>query len=284
MAPEPPVLVIGATGKVGGSAVAALLGAGRPVRALTRRPEQAGLPEGAEIVAGGPESPQALAAAFDGVPVALVVLAGDVPAQAANVAAAAATAGTRRLAFVSSIAVTHPVDHPNRSKHRQAEQAFLGGPVPTVFLRPGPFHSNALWWAGSIRDEGRAVSLLANYPVATIDPADVAAAGLAALGPEREPQEAYALTGPEAQTPERQVAILAELLGTAIEFEAPGEAAATELYGQMTGKPETAAANVHALHDPASPWTRPTDSVLRLTGSAPREFRAWAELNLDRFR
>ena len=39
-----PVLVTGATGRVGRVVVARLLGAGVPVRALTRRPAAAGLP------------------------------------------------------------------------------------------------------------------------------------------------------------------------------------------------------------------------------------------------
>jgi nucleoside-diphosphate-sugar epimerase len=39
-----PVLVMGATGRVGRAVVAELLGAGVPVRALTRRPATAELP------------------------------------------------------------------------------------------------------------------------------------------------------------------------------------------------------------------------------------------------
>src|SRR4030081_518241 len=46
------VLVTGATGRVGRLVVDELLRAGVAVRALTRRPEQAALPAGAEVVAG----------------------------------------------------------------------------------------------------------------------------------------------------------------------------------------------------------------------------------------
>ena len=56
-----PVLVTGATGRIGRAVIAELLGAGVPVRALTRRPATAALPAMAEVVAGdyvltGPES------------------------------------------------------------------------------------------------------------------------------------------------------------------------------------------------------------------------------------
>ena len=47
-----PVLVTGATGRVGRIVVAQLLGAGVPVRALTRRPAAAELPAAVEVVSG----------------------------------------------------------------------------------------------------------------------------------------------------------------------------------------------------------------------------------------
>src|SRR5437899_2214585 len=63
----PPVLVTGATGRVGRAVVARLLDAGVPVRALTRRPAQAGLPPAVEVVAGDLTVPESLDAALQGV-------------------------------------------------------------------------------------------------------------------------------------------------------------------------------------------------------------------------
>jgi uncharacterized protein YbjT (DUF2867 family) len=54
------VLVTGATGRVGRLVVDELLRAGVPVRALTRRPEQAALPAGVEVVAGDLTTPASL--------------------------------------------------------------------------------------------------------------------------------------------------------------------------------------------------------------------------------
>src|SRR4030095_7981856 len=57
-----PVLVTGATARVGRLVVDKLLGAGVPVRALTRRPAAAGLPAAREAVAGGRPGAASLAA------------------------------------------------------------------------------------------------------------------------------------------------------------------------------------------------------------------------------
>ena len=62
-----PVLVMGATGRVGRAVVAHLLDAGVPVRALTRRPATAGLPATVEVVAGDLTVPESLDAALQGV-------------------------------------------------------------------------------------------------------------------------------------------------------------------------------------------------------------------------
>jgi uncharacterized protein YbjT (DUF2867 family) len=62
-----PVLVTGATGRVGRAVVDQLLGAGVPVRALTRRPATAGLPATVEVVGGDLTVPESLDAALQGV-------------------------------------------------------------------------------------------------------------------------------------------------------------------------------------------------------------------------
>src|SRR6476646_4004109 len=62
-----PVLVTGATGRVGRLVVNELLAAGVPVRALTRRPDTAALPAAVEVVAGDLIAPESLNAALQGV-------------------------------------------------------------------------------------------------------------------------------------------------------------------------------------------------------------------------
>ena len=62
-----PVLVTGATGRVGRVVVDELLDEGVPVRALTRRPEAARLPAAIEVVSGDLTVPESLDAALQGV-------------------------------------------------------------------------------------------------------------------------------------------------------------------------------------------------------------------------
>ena len=58
-----PVLVTGATGSIGRAVIAALLDAGVPVRALTRRPAAAELPAAVDLVSGDLTVPESLDAA-----------------------------------------------------------------------------------------------------------------------------------------------------------------------------------------------------------------------------
>src|SRR5690606_39287462 len=60
-------LITGATGSVGRHVVDELVRAGAPVRALTRDPAAADLPEGAQIVRGDLTRPETLAPALRGV-------------------------------------------------------------------------------------------------------------------------------------------------------------------------------------------------------------------------
>src|SRR3981081_3729246 len=102
-----PVLVTGATGRVGRAVVAELLGAGVPVRALTRNPATAALPAIAEVVAGDFTEPPSLDTPLQGA-------RRGVPLWCAPPAAAAAVverlaSESRRVVLLSS---PHQTPHP----------------------------------------------------------------------------------------------------------------------------------------------------------------------------
>src|SRR3954452_23473554 len=100
------ILVTGATGHGGGKQVRRLAAAGEPVRAMTRRPAGARLPEGVEAVDGDADEPASLDAAFAGASGAFLMSAqhvGTAPGPTHDLALteAAAKAGVRRLVKLS---------------------------------------------------------------------------------------------------------------------------------------------------------------------------------------
>ena len=152
-----PVLVIGATGRVGRCVVAELLDAGVPVRALTRRPAAAALPAAVDVVSGDLTVPESLDAALHGVSAVLLVWTAA-PATVPTVVERLAT-HARRIVFLSSPHRTpHPFfqqPNPIALLHADIERLIAAAGVASTIIRPGIFAANALpWWAASIRDGG----------------------------------------------------------------------------------------------------------------------------------
>ncbi|MFE5516057.1 NAD(P)H-binding protein [Streptomyces sp. NPDC056529] len=277
------ILVTGATGKVGREAVEQLVALGREVRALSRRPEEAGLPEGVEVVAGSPADADSLAVALKGVDAALVVLSGDVAGEARAFAAAAAEAGLGRVVLLSSGSVLHPLAHGIAEEHRAAEEAIRGIGAEWTFLRPGPFHANTSWWVRTVREEGRVRDWIGNNPGAPIDEYDISSAAVVALTRPGHEGEAYLLTGPEVLTSEEQARILGEALGRELEFSVAPQGEVVDVFAGITGDREAAVTNVAALHSPEVPWSRVSPAVRELTGRDPRPYREWAAANAPLF-
>jgi uncharacterized protein YbjT (DUF2867 family) len=278
------LLVTGATGKVGRHVVRNLTERGIQVRALSRRPGEADLPEGVEVVPGSPEDSASVAAALHGVERAFVVLVGDVEAQAEGFAQAARAAGApKHVVLLSSSAVVHPLPHRIRAEHESAERIVREAVPSMAVLRPGPFHSNALWWAASVREEGRVRCLVGNNPGAPVDPADVAAVGVAALSPEHAGR-VYELTGPEVLTSADQTRIIGELLGRRLDFAVATEEETIGMFTAITGDRPTAEGNVRALRSPQVPWARVRPTVAEVLGRPARSFRDWAAEHLAAYR
>ncbi|MFE7777900.1 NAD(P)H-binding protein [Streptomyces sp. NPDC057445] len=277
------ILVTGATGKVGREVVEQLVALGREVRALSRKPQEANLPEGVEVVAGSPGDADSLAVALKGADAALVVLSGDVAAEARTFAAAAAEAGLRRIVLLSSAGVLHPLPHGIAREHREAEEAILGVDAAWTFLRPGPFHANTSWWIKTVRENSRVRDWIGNNPGAPIDEYDISSVAVAALTQDGHENKAYVLTGPEVLTSEEQARILGEAIGRELDFSVAPREEVVEVFAGITGDREAAVSNVAALHSPEVPWARPTTTVRDLTGREPRPYREWAAANAPLF-
>src|ERR1700704_3985523 len=104
----PPVLVTGATGRVGRIVIDLLIEAGVPVRALTHRSESAAtLPANVEVVTGDLTVPESLDAGLRGG--SAVFLGWTAPPTTAAAVVERLAAHTRRVVFLSS---PHKTPHP----------------------------------------------------------------------------------------------------------------------------------------------------------------------------
>ena len=199
MTDESRVLMIGATGRLGGQVVDALLRRGKRVRALvrpgsdTRRLEA----NGVEIVRGDMLDRGSLRRAMDGADSVITTAAGYTRRQKgateidtvgnANLAAAASQAGVRRYVLTSILTCdqTPNVSHFWNKKLAEDHLEELG--VPFVALRPGsildlvadlrgdPFAKGRFIWLGSTRVPLTFVLAadLADYLAAAVDAAGV---------------------------------------------------------------------------------------------------------------
>ncbi|RJL35810.1 NAD(P)H-binding protein [Bailinhaonella thermotolerans] len=211
------ILVTGATGTVGRHLVTTLLARGTAVRALTRKPEDANLPAGVEVVAGDLADASTLGSpVFDDVDRAFVF-----PAEGVDAFVDAAIAhGVHRFTVLSSLAAAKefPRDHGSASQlhHTAVEAAVTGRTDAWTILRPGTFATNLLSWAWQIRSGAPIRAPYLASAQAPIHEYDVAEAAAQTLLSDNHLGEAIPLTGPQALTRAEQVAAIGEALGREI--------------------------------------------------------------------
>ncbi|WP_438025710.1 NAD(P)H-binding protein [Sorangium sp. So ce233] len=284
------ILVTGATGSVGRHLVAQLVGAGQPVRALTRRPSAAGLPDGAEVVGGDLRAPDTLPAALRGVDRMFLFA---VPETAQEVVDHAVRAGVRRIVVLSSSAVDDRLAEDaagsfGHAHHRPVERAVERAGVEWTHLRAGEFMLNTLDWAPDIRADGVVQGVNGHFPSAPIHEADVAAVAAAALG-DGHAGAKYFLTGPALITPVEQVRTIGAALGRALQFVELTPDQARDLWGRrgvpsevidylLWSPPAPPAEGGYAALIPVSP------AVAEVTGRPARSYAEWVADHLADFR
>jgi uncharacterized protein YbjT (DUF2867 family) len=272
----PPVLVTGATGRVGRVVVDLLADAGVPVRALTHRSEAAAtLPANVDVVTGDLTVPQSLDAALRGVSTVFLVWTAP-PATAPAVVERLATSA-RRVVFLSSPHQTpHPFfqqPNPMAELHAGIERLLAAAGLESTIIRPGMFASNAfLWWASAIRADGVVRWPYGAAETAPVDDRDVAAVAARALYQDGHAGGDYVLTGPESLSQAEQVGIIGDVLGRRIRFE---ELTPDEFRRETEGSwPRPVVDMLLAAWE--ATMGRPafvSSTVQDILGSAPRSFR-----------
>ena len=277
-----PVLVTGATGRVGRAVVDELLRAGVPVRALTRRPEAAGLPEAVEVVAGDLTVPGSLDAALQGIGAAFLVWTAA-PDTAPAVVERLAAHAPRVVLLSSPHRTPHPFfqqPNPMAAFHAHLERLVADSGVPATLIRPGMFASNArFWWAPQIRGGDGVRWPCGAAETAPVDERDVAAVAARALRDEGHAGGDYVLTGPESLSQAEQVAAIGDAIGRPLRFE---EMPPDEFRRAMPAA--VADMLLAAWHAALGRPAYVTSTVADVTGSPARAFRRWAADHADAFR
>ena len=273
------ILVTGATGNVGGEVVAQLSRDALPTRALVRS-QDVQLPAGVDAVVGDLDRAETVAEALRDVD-GIFPLAGY--AAEAELLASARQAGVRRIVLLSgggaqATDVDNPISRYELASERTARESGLAWTI----LRPYAFMSNALRWAPQLREGDVVRAPFADIPVAVIDPTDIAACVVTALGSDDHAGQTYRVSGPEAILPEAQVATLATVLGRPLRFEAQTDAEARAEMAQSMPAPY-----VDAFFSFSRGGTldesSPLPTVQQVTGSSPRTFVEWARAHVTEF-
>jgi len=276
------VLVVGASGAVGGTVVSGLLGRGERVRATSRTPEKLALPAEVEVFAADLDDPASFTDALTGVE--RVFLYADLAEPEALLAAFAA-AGVRHVVVLSSSSVTFPraAEDFNGSRFLRVEEAVVRSGLAYTFLRPGGFASNAARWSWGVKGES-AVPL--PYPDAVqvpIHEQDIADVAVVALTTDALVGAAPVLTGPERLTLREQVALIGDVIGRPVAVIEQTEAESSAMLSRFV--PEVWVRQIiKDWREAVGATPSISDEYTRITGRPSRTFRAWVVDHAELFR
>ncbi|MBB5081941.1 NAD(P)H-binding protein [Nonomuraea endophytica] len=269
-------LVTGATAHFGRQAVEALHASGHPVRALTRDPERAGLPQGVEPAQADLTKPETLPVALRDVTAILLVL--QYGMDPAPLLAAARQAGVARVVFLSSGAVVDGAGvQPDviARYHADVERAVHESGLEWTVLRLLFPAINSLTFAMQLAggDVIRAPYIDAAF--SAIHERDVADVAVATLTGDGHVGRTYTLTGPESLTQADQVRILGQALGRPLTTEDLDPRPVLE---QMSAfmDPAFLSALFALMAATVGHPAEVNDTVERITGHKPRTYAQWA--------
>ena len=263
------VLVTGATGSVGRHVVDGLLARGCAVRALTRRPADAALPEDVSVFHGDLSAPDTVRAAAAGADRIYVFPAPDLTESLK----AAAGEGVRTAVVLSSASVLQDEPDVSTRMHRAVEDAVTASGLAHTFLRPGAFMSNDFGWAQEIAGAGTVSTAYPDAPQPPIAEQDIAAAAVAALLDPAAVPPRIEMTGPESLTIRQRVAVIASVIGRPIEVVELTPDQAREQMGRFL---PAEAVEVILGHLAEASATAPTAPVpTSILGRSPTTYRGW---------
>jgi uncharacterized protein YbjT (DUF2867 family) len=223
-----PLLVLGATGGQGGAVAAALMRAGRPVRALVRDPQSASARKlgaaGAQLVAGDFTDRSALAVAMRGAAGAFALTTPFESGPAAELAQgnaiieAAVTAGLPHLVFSSVAGATAHTGVPHFESKARVEQALAASGLAHTVVAPTYFYDNALGGRQDLLAGVLELPLPADHRLQQLDRSDLGAFVAIVLADPAAYEGGRFELASDAPTPAQMRQALSDALGRAVEF------------------------------------------------------------------
>lgn len=214
------ILVTGSTGNVGGELVKQLVKRGADVRALARKPEEAKVPSGIEVVSGDQTDPESMRLALRDID-KLFLLNGVVPdelTQALITYGIAKRAGIKHVTYVSVYKADQFKDVPHFASKVAVENALREFGVPYTVLRPGYFFQNDLTLKPLLQEAGIYPMPIGSAGISAIDSRDLSEAAAITLTNEGHDGQTYDLVSSSLLTGSGNAEIWSKALGKKIAY------------------------------------------------------------------
>jgi uncharacterized protein YbjT (DUF2867 family) len=275
------ILVTGATGLIGRHLTELLVAEGAKVRAVSRDPAGADLPQGVDVVRDAPGGLEGVTALF--------LNPRAVGLAAPGLLELARKSGVRRVVALSANNVDDNLDHqPSRAngdRNREVEAAAVASGLEWVSLRAGAFAVNTLLqWGAQIRAGDVVRGPYADFAEAPIHERDVAAVGVRALLSDDLVGRKLNITGPESLTHAQLVATIGEVLGRPLSFtEVAPELVRDHMIGAGLAEPFVTALLARYARGAGRP-AFVTGEVERILGRPAGTWAQWVAEHEDAFR
>jgi uncharacterized protein YbjT (DUF2867 family) len=284
-----PILVMGATGTVGGATLAALDASGVEAIAFVRDHRRAAelLGIGQPVRIGDLGDPRSLAAALVGIE-RVLLCSGHDPAlceHQLNAVEAIAASDVVRVVKISASPVATGADSPARvgRDHAAIEQALRATGREVTAIRPNVFMQSFLAQAPAVA-AGVLPGPEADPQVSFADAADIGGVAAAALTAGEPAAEVLEVTGPEALTWSQVAAAMSDAFGRPVAYRPmPAQALAEAMRAQ--GRPEWLIEHTLELGALLSERkaAEVTGTVAEMTGRPPRRLRDFLTDNAAAF-
>jgi uncharacterized protein YbjT (DUF2867 family) len=281
----PPVLVTGATGRIGSELVRCLRQRGAPVRALVHTPANASAlaAGGIEIVAGDFQEPASLDRAVAGVE-RVFLLSPPNPRQVelqGNLVQAARRAGVGHIVKVSALGASPDWPLPIPRWHWETEQQIEQAGFAFTHLRPNYFMQMILTLSLEVIHSGTLSVPAGAGRVSMVDARDIAVVAGAALLEPGHAGRVYEITGPEALSFGDVAQQLTEASGRPVKYVdvSPDTALAALVAAGVPTWWAEYRVGVYRLYQEAGPdgWSaRVTTTVAEVGKQQPRRFSDFA--------